>query len=186
MNDKDLNAILQRLDALESKEAIRQLSIDYGIANDEHDVERLLALFTDDIAFESPRSNMVANGKDALRDMYVRTFKTRGPSFHWTHDITVTLNPENPDKATGLVLSHAETSPGETPSVAAMRYVDDYRREDGIWLFARREIRFLYYVPVTEYAERLTQRQRVKLGDTYHDADYPESLPPWIEFASTE
>jgi hypothetical protein len=63
-----------------------------------------------------------------------------------------------------------------------MRYTDDYRRENGVWRFAQRVIRFLYYVPVTEYATVLNERKRLTLRGERVDADYPESLAAWQAF----
>ena len=87
------------------------------------------------------------------------------------------------DRATGLVLSHAETTPNGVVSIAAMRYSDDYRREpDGQWRFAKRVIAFLYYVPATEYTQGLNHPDRVVMGGNRLKADYPEALPAWQAF----
>ena len=178
----DLNELMSRLDQLESKDAIRALCTSYAVACDEHDMPRLMGLFTKDACFGAPNGSMVAQGLDAIEAMFIETFKNRGPAFHWTHDIVVTVDESDPDKATGLVLSHAETSPNGVVSLAAMRYSDEYRRDQGSWQFARREIAFLYYVPATEYAVGLNQANRVVIGDQRMPADYPESLPQWQSF----
>ena len=178
----DMTDILNRLDRLESKDAIRELCTAYAIACDEHDMDRLMSLFTEDACFDAPNGAMVADGRQAIEDMFIRTFKIRGPAYHWTHDITVAIDANNPDQATGLVLSHAETSPSGVVSIAAMRYVDDYRREDGRWLFAKRVIHFLYYVPAAEYTTGLNETHRVVMGGERFPADYPEQLKPWLDF----
>ena len=176
--------LVRRLDELESREAIRELITAYGIANDDHDVPRLADLFTEDAEFSAPNSNMVANGRAAIEAMYINTFKTRGPSFHWTHDVTITMSKTDPDHATGLVLSHAETCPNGVASIAAMRYNDEYRRAaDGIWRFAKREILFLYYAPVSEFNNVLNQTDRVYRGNDKFPADIPENLETWQSFA---
>ena len=146
----DLDQILARLDRLESKDAIRELATAYAIACDEHDMPRLTSLFTEDAEFDAPNGAMVAKGKAEIVSMFERTFKIRGPAYHWTHDITISFDESDKDRATGLVLSHAETSPNGVVSIAAMRYADEYARESGQWRFARREIQFLYYVPAAD------------------------------------
>jgi len=178
----DTTDILIRLDRLESKDAIRELATTYAMACDEHDMPRLMSLFTDDACFDAPNGRMVADGKDAIRELFERTFKIRGPAYHWTHDITVEIDAADSNKATGLVLSHAETTPNGVVSVAAMRYYDDYRRENGSWMFAKRVIHFLYYVPATEYTDSLNQQRRVVMGDERMAADFPEQLPAWLAF----
>jgi uncharacterized protein (TIGR02246 family) len=178
----ELEQIRYRLDRLESKDAIRELATAYAIACDEHDMSRLTSLFTDDACFDAPNGSMVANGKQAIVTMFENTFKIRGPAFHWTHDITVQFDTNDPDIATGLVLSHAETTPNGVVSIAAMRYADQYRREQGKWLFAKRVIHFLYYVPAAEYTRGLSEENRVLIGDQRLTADYPERLPGWLAF----
>ncbi len=178
----DLQSLEARIDRIESRAAIGELVTAYAIACDEHDMPRLTDLFTTDACFDSPSGAMVANGREAIAAMFVELFKVRGPAFHWTHDRVVTFDDRDPDRATGLVLSHAETCPNDTVSLAAMRYHDDYRREHGRWRFARRVISFLYYVPVTEFAGALKDRNRLSIGGQRLPADYPETLAAWQAF----
>ena len=177
-----LDEILVRLDRLESKDAIRHLVTAYAVACDEHDMPRLTSLFTEDAVFDAPNGAMVARGREAIAAMFVETLKIRGPAFHWTHDVSVQIDPQDPDKATGLVYSHAETTPNGVVSLAAMKYFDDYRREAGQWRFAKRVISFLYYVPAVEYAQGLNSEHRVVIGTERLRADYPESLAAWQNF----
>ena len=174
--------ILARLDRLESKEAIRELVTAYALACDQQDMTWLLSLFTEDAEFGSPNGTMVSVGRDAISDMFIETFKIRGPAYHWTHDVTVTVDPNDPNLATGLVHSHAETSPNAVQSISAMRYEDVYRREDDKWQFAKRTISFLYYVPMNEHDGVLTRKDRVLMNGERYPADYPETLDGWQRF----
>ncbi|MBI1181386.1 MAG: SgcJ/EcaC family oxidoreductase [Alphaproteobacteria bacterium] len=178
----DLDKILDRLDRLESKDAIRGLVTAYAIACDEHDLPRLSSLFTDDATFSSSSGAVWVSGRDAIAAMFIETLKTRGPAFHWTHDVSVEIDPDDPDSATGLVYSHAETTPNGVVSLAAMKYVDGYRRADGRWRFSKRTVNFLYYVPFAEYGDGLNSEKRLFSGGERVPADYPESLPQWQEF----
>ena len=94
----------------------------------------------------------------------------------------MTITFDNADHAKGLVLGHAETSPDGVASVAALRYHDEYRREDGRWRYARRAIHFLYYSPMTAMPSVLNTTRRVTIGEERVNADYPESLPAWQAF----
>jgi len=115
--------------------------------------------------------------------LFEKTFKIRGPAYHWTHDVTLEIDTADPNRGTGLVLSHAETTPNGVVSIAAMRYQDDYRREsDGQWRFAKRVISFLYYVPASDYSQGLNHPDRVVMGGSRLKADYPEALPAWQAF----
>jgi len=181
-----LASLAARLDRLESKDAIRDIATAYAIACDEHDMPRLMDLFTVDACFDAPNGSMVAKGKAAIQTLFEKTFKIRGPAYHWTHDITIEIDPADPDRGTGLVLSHAETTPNGVVSIAAMRYQDDYRREsDGQWRFAKRVISFLYYVPAGDYSQGLNHPDRVVMGGHRLKADYPEALPAWQAFIKT-
>ena len=181
-----LASLAARLDRLESKDAIRDIATAYAIACDEHDMPRLMNLFTVDACFDAPNGSMVAKGKAAIQTLFEKTFKIRGPAYHWTHDITIKIDAADPDRGTGLVLSHAETTPNGVVSIAAMRYQDDYRREsDGQWRFAKRVISFLYYVPAGDYSQGLNHPDRVVMGGHRLKADYPEALPAWQAFIKT-
>jgi len=179
----DTTEILKRLDYLESREAIRQLITTYGIACDEHDMETLMNCFTEDAVYGSPNGAMVATGKSEIEDMFVNAFMVRGAGFHWTHDIMITMDDQNPDNASGLVCSHAETTPGGIHSIASMKYFDEYRRENGKWFFSKRSINMLYYVPVSEYPDSLKRINRVFMGEEWHPADFPESTESYQNFS---
>ncbi len=178
----DRYSLEDRIDRLESKDAIRALVTAYAIACDEHDMPRLLSLFTEDACLDSPSGAMVANGRDGIEEMFINTLKIRGPSYHWTHDVTVEIDAQDADRATGLVLCHAETCPNGVVSIAALRYADEYRREQGRWRFTKRVLTFLYYLPVTEFADGLAQEKRVFRGDERTAADFPQKLPAWQTF----
>jgi ketosteroid isomerase-like protein len=178
----ELGALVARIDRLESRHAISELVTAYAVACDDHDMTRLTGLFTSDAVLDSPSGGMIARGRAAIEAMFIELFKVRGPTFHWTHDHSVSFDDGDPDRATGLVLSHAETCPGQVVSLAAMRYHDEYRRERGRWHFAKRLNSFLYYVPVTEFAGALTDRNRLSIRGQRLPADYPETLACWQEF----
>ena len=174
--------IIARLERLESKEEIRELISKYAEACDQQDLESLEKLFTLDAEFDSPNGMLKSKGRQNIIDMYLEVFKTRGPSFHWTHDVRVTMDSEDKDLASGFVYSHAETTRDGIVSLAAMRYDDTYAKEDGLWKFSKRVIHFFYYVKTKDYVETLTSPLRVGTGDVNVAADIPESVPAWIEF----
>jgi hypothetical protein len=169
----------RRIQQLESRHAIAELVSSYAIACDEHDIAKLASIFTVDGVLDSPSKLLAANGRDEIKATFLRRYKIRGPSYHWTHDHKVVFDPNDPDRASGMVLGHAETCPNQETSIAAMRYEDDYQRVDGQWLFAKRLIKFLYYVPVTDYPNTLGTKLRLIVGGTRISADYPETLQTW-------
>lgn len=178
----DLASLERRIERLEARAEINELASAYAIACDEHDMPRLMSLFAPDATFDSPSKLLVANGIAEIEAMFIRMFKVRGPGYHWTHDHFVRFDAARPDTASGLVLSHAETCPNDEGSVAAMRYEDQYRRVDGRWVFARRVLNFLYYVPVEQYPQVFSGPLRITVNGNRMTADYPENLPAWQAF----
>ncbi|MBI2799104.1 MAG: nuclear transport factor 2 family protein [Gammaproteobacteria bacterium] len=180
----ELESLKARVDRLESRYAITDLVSNYASACDEHDMPRLVDLFTEDARFDSPSGAMVADNRAAIEKMFIELFKIRGPAFHWTHDVIVKFDDAQVNRATGRVYSHAETTPGDIVSLAAMKYDDEYQRQGTQWRFKKRVISFLYYVPVTEFASALNNPKRLTIRGTRMNADYPESLPSWQQFVA--
>ncbi len=178
-----IEALEARVERLEARAAIRELVTNYAVACDEHDIPRLQNLFTEDAVFKSPSSFLEATGREAITAMFIEVLKTRGPGYHWTHDLILEQG-EDPDTATGIVYSHAETTPNGVVSIAAMKYRDRYRRESGTRYFSEREIHFFYYVPMAEYIETLNQERRLYVGTEKRPADFPESAQSWKDFDS--
>ena len=118
----DTASLERRLDRVESRFAIQELVTAYCEACDEHDIPRLGALFTEDAVFDSPSGVLRSVGRDAIAEMFVGAFRVRGPGYHWTHDLTVGFDDDDPDRAHGLVASHAETCVNGVASLAAMKY----------------------------------------------------------------
>jgi len=177
-----IEELARRIDRLEARNAIAELVSAYAIACDEQDLPRLRELFTEDARFDSRNGRMVADGRDAVCELLERSLATRGPSCHWTHDLVIRPDVRDEDRASGVVYSHAETTPDAVASLAAFRYHDEYRRTDGVWRFRRREISYLYYLPGDEYPDGLGRELRVHAGGTVLPADYPEALPSWQAF----
>ncbi len=181
----DLENLTRRVEQLEARVEIAELVSGYAIACDEHDIERLRTQFAEDAVMDSPSKLLMAHGREEILAMYVRLFKIRGPGYHWTHDHFVRFDKAHPDRATGLVLSHAETCPDNEVSVSGMRYDDAYRKIDRRWVFQQRTLKFLYYVPVKDYAQALKGSVRVTMGGRRLEGDIPESTPAWQEFDRT-
>lgn len=88
---------------------------------DNCDVAALPELFTADAVVESSGGGMHAVGRDAVVELFLARFRVLGPSNHVTHDRIVAFDVADPDRATGLVPSHAEMQVSGEPMVAAIR-----------------------------------------------------------------
>ena len=171
-----------RIDRLESRFEIAELVGAYCSTCDSRDMLGMAAIFTEDIVMESSDGGMNSCGKDEVIAMFNRVLGIRGPGFHWTHDHTVKFDNDDPNLATGTVEAHAETSPNFVVSISALRYHDTYRREGGIWRFAKRSLTFFYYVPIAEFINRFKELERVLAPVGWRAADYPDKLDSWKEW----
>lgn len=153
---------------------IADLCAEYFIACDNQDVEHLAALFTDDIRITATNGMLTAVGLDAAIEIYRKMFSIRGPSYHWSHDRLIHFDDSNPDRATGVVFAHAETTPRGTASIAAIRYRDTYAKRPDRWQFSARTLDFLYYTPMVQFIERFPGELRVLGPEGWIPADLPE------------
>ena len=169
----------RRLDRLEARAEIAELCTNYCTACDDRDMALLESCFTEDVRLLSRDRLMDATGRAAAMAMFTRMLAIRGPAFHWTHDRIVRFDDADPDRATGLVLAHAETTPHGKASIAGIRYEDAYRREDGRWRFAARTLSFLYYMEMADFIAHFPTPERMGIGGAWRAADFPESLPTW-------
>lgn len=172
-----MSAESDRLRRLEDRLDIQQLQARYAIAIDDQDLDRVAALFAREGRFRSADGVMDASGQEAVCAQFRGRFAALRFGFHVTHDHLVELDPDDPDRATGIVSSHAEVVREGRPMIAAMRYADSYVRQDGAWCFADRCIRFSYYLPVDEYHAALPTRGRMRAYGDVRLADLPEGSP---------
>ncbi|MCL7466704.1 nuclear transport factor 2 family protein [Phaeovulum sp. NW3] len=175
--------ILQRIDRLESRNAILEIISKYCKACDDRDVPLLRSIFTEDAVVRSQDGMMEGVGIDRVMEVYRKRFEVLSISVHWTHDTVITFDDADPDKATGEVFCHAEAHRNGQTLVGSLRYIDEYRRETGVWKFARRTLKFLYYVPAHEYSEALGSKDRMRAYGDRRPADYPESFDCYSSWA---
>lgn len=173
-----------RVRRLEDRVAIDELIARYCLVMDNREVEAIAGLFTPDVHFCSADGVMDARGRQAAVEMFRGRFSVLGPSNHFTHDRIVEFDPGDPDRASGLVLSHAEMQRKGEPMLAAMRYEDAYRRHEGRWCFQARRLSFMYYVPTAQYLDALGPGlgTRMRAYDQPVPADWPEKLPSWQRY----
>jgi hypothetical protein len=122
----------QRIDRLESTEAIRQLAGKYSLSLDMRDLDAHVGLFAPDIRVgrdKVGREHLKAWVDSTLRDQFT------GTSHHLGQHIIEFIDP---DHAIGVVYSKNEHETGAEWVIMQMLYWDDYERIDGHWYFRRR------------------------------------------------
>jgi ketosteroid isomerase-like protein len=175
-------SVEQRLRRMEDRESLRTLVTRYGLAIDGRDMAVLADLFTRDAILDSADGTVRAVGREAIVAFYRERFAVLGPTFHFTHDHLVTLDPHNEDAAEGIITAHSESVLDGVPLWAALRYLDRYRRVEGAWQFAHRRLSFFYFLPVSEYLTSMGERLRKRVGAEPRAADWPEATSSWAAF----
>lgn len=173
-----------RIRRLEDRVEIGELIARYALVMDNRDLAAMPHLFTSDVVIRSQDGVMNVAGRDAAVAMFRERFKVLGPSNHFSHDRILFFDESDPDRATALVLSHAEMHRKGQPMLAAIRYHDTFRRDDGNWRFRERVLTFMYYVPTAQYLDALGNGlgSRNRAYDEPRAADWPESLPTWKDY----
>jgi hypothetical protein len=168
----------ERLDRLESLDAIRQLVAKYCLALDMRDLDALCGLFPEDVRVQRNTS-----GRRALKIWFDQTLREQ---FTGTAHVTGNhiIEFDDPAHARGLVYSRNEHETGDAWIIMTMMYWDRYERIDGSWLFRRRLPLYWYATdlnqpPVGENKMRWPDRQPYEGG-------YSRFWPSWQEFWSAD
>jgi ketosteroid isomerase-like protein len=166
----------ERIERLESIERIRWVTARYCSALDERDLEAFAALFADDAELVGTR--VTARGPEEItRGILNIVDKWTGPTIHFIGNQSVELDPDDPDRATGLLYCRAEHEFGDRWPVQLLRYKDVYVRRGGQWLIGRREAQSWY---ASDLLERPVGPQKVRWGDSpAADAVLPEAWPSY-------
>lgn len=168
--------VAERIRRIEDRIELSDLVARYGRLVDDRDVEGLRSLYTVDAVFDSV--NGPVEGRDEVVDYYLERMRLFGPSFHVPHSQTVEF--AGVDEATGIVTAHAELGMEDGAFWVALRYHDQYRREDGVWRFRRRQVQQLYAMPLRELVDDMVATRRKRWPNTPPAvAELPESLDSW-------
>ncbi|WP_326599982.1 nuclear transport factor 2 family protein [Rhodococcus sp. PD04] len=146
-----LDAILHRLDVLESREAITGLMVDYMAATDSKADKgiKVARLFTEDGAWESvgPHGNpgWAAVGHEALTKKFDRNVERMPFSAHFVTNPSIDLDG---DVARGrFMYFQACTYRADQPLWIAGSYDNDFRRVDGKWLISYMRVHNFFTTP---------------------------------------
>lgn len=170
----DQTTLEQRLDRLESTEAIRQLAGKYSLSLDMRDLDAHVSLFAPDIRVGGGRT-----GRDQLKSWVDDTLRHQftGTSHHLGQHIIEFIDADN---AIGVVYSKNEHETGDEWIIMQMLYWDDYQRIDGEWFFRRR-------LPCYWYATDLNKppiggKKMRWPGRERYDGSFHALFPSWNKF----
>ncbi|WP_016691768.1 nuclear transport factor 2 family protein [Rhodococcus rhodochrous] len=160
--DRDrLDTLTHRLARLEDRARIQDLIAAYAIAVDDRDLDALVSMFTE--GGEFVRSGVTSRGRDAIRAFYRGAMDRYVLTLHQPLSDLISLDG---DHARGLLTGRAELALDGTLVLASYRYADEYVRRGEGWLFARRDLRFHYAVPVDELNDGICADERIRWPGT--------------------
>ena len=157
MNEERVSELEGRIQLLEDKDNIRELTVRCGTCIDYRDPVGLRSVFTEDVRFYSKNGSLDLHGVDETVDFLTSQLnEVSKRSLHVQHGHVVDLDLENPDLATGTQFGHSEgvaQDPGVGVRLAAVRYEDVYRRVEGHWKINERCVSFFYQVEASNYLQ---------------------------------
>lgn len=138
----------QRLEALETRMALVDLTSDYCHGFDKRDLDRFMAIWWEDAVWEigPPFGNFEGHAgiTHAVVDIL---WPAWAMSTHYTTNQRFAA--EGPGAMTGVcdVYCIGNTSDGQAQTVAAT-YFDSFTRRDGVWKIARRRVTMQHFSPL--------------------------------------
>lgn len=131
---------------LEDRIAIRDLFDAYAHHADRRDAHAQAALFTEDTRFTvfmdgtGSDPTYVLHGKDALLPVFedLRRYEV---TTHFNGQSRIDLQDDSATGESYTLAHHVWTENGTRMlMIASLRYIDEFRRSDGRWLFAARDL----------------------------------------------
>ena len=170
----DLDARVARLEAIEE---IRQLPARYALALDQRDVRALVALFVDDV-----RTGDGRQGRAALAEWFDPVLRPYATTFHLIGNHVIDLDPDDPDRASGIVYCRPEHEVGDLWVVMPMQYWDRYERREGHWFFRSRSPKVFYAADVLEHPLQVPDRFNFPGNPMIDRAELPGRWETWQTF----
>lgn len=125
-------------------EEIRQLAAKYAFYTDAKDIDALVGLYVPDV-----RISRSLAGREALHGLMTEALRGVGITFLNVGTHLIEPDPDDEDKATGVVYCKAEIQDGGRDSDRwihhAIQYHDVYERRDGRWYFGANRKHYLVY-----------------------------------------
>lgn len=139
----------QRLDWLETRLALQDLTSDYCLGFDKREMARFIAIWWPDAVWEigPPFGNFVGH-EGVIHAVEDILWPAWGTSTHYTTNLRLTR--VNDDVVEGIcdVYCIGNSSEGQAQTVAAT-YHDRFERRGGVWKIARRKVTMHHFSPLT-------------------------------------
>jgi len=143
-----IDRLLQRVDELESRAALRDLVTDYCLGFDNHDWDRFIGIWHPDAVWEIGPPFGTFNNHEGIREA---VYDILYPLWRETHHLTsnLRLNFDDPDHARGVCnVDCMGATADDVVQMISATYTDDFERREGVWKIARRNVVIHYFNPV--------------------------------------
>jgi ketosteroid isomerase-like protein len=148
INEGVVNELLQRIDRLESRQAMRDLVTDYCQGFDRGDFDRFLSIWWEDCVWDiGPPFGAFAGHagiEKAVREVL-------WPVWRETHHLTSNLKLafEDADNARGECdVDCMGATRDDVVQMISATYRDHFQRRNGVWKIARRDVTIHYFNPI--------------------------------------
>jgi 3-phenylpropionate/cinnamic acid dioxygenase small subunit len=143
-----IDALLGRVDELESRAALRDLVSDYCLGFDNHDWDRFISIWHDDAIWEIGPPFGTFIGHEGIREAVVEVLY---PVWRETHHLTsnLRLSFSDADHAHGVCnVDCMGATADDIVQMISATYTDDFERREGVWKIARRNVVIHYFNPI--------------------------------------
>jgi hypothetical protein len=145
-----LHSLDERLDALESQQAIARLVAEYAHGFDGRDVGRFMAIWHEDAMYDLAEFGGRRDGLDAIGAAVDELWAAFPGTHHWMVNLAIDVDGDR-----GAGACHALVFPvdaDEQVDAVALTYEDAFERRDGRWGFVERRVLLHHVVPLATRA----------------------------------
>ena len=143
-----IDALVRRIDELESRAALRDLVTDYCLGFDNRDWDRFIAIWHPDAVWEIGPPFGTFNGHDGIHEA---VFDILYPLWRETHHLAsnLSLTFDDPDHARGVCnVDCMGATLDDVVQMIGATYSDDFERRNGVWKIAKRHVTIHYFNPI--------------------------------------
>lgn len=170
-----IEALLAKIDRLESMQQLRELPHRYAMAVDARNIDAYLDCFIPDVD-----CGRRGKGREAFRPFVEAAVRNFYRSVH--HVVGHVIDSLEGDRAAGRVYGRCEHEVGDKWIVQANIYFDEYERRDGQWYFVRRDEDFFYSADLLERPQEAGFERWPGLVPRHNFSMMLDRHDSWLEF----
>ena len=147
-DDALVQQLLERIDRLESRQAMRDLVTDYCQGFDNGDFERFLSIWWEDCIWDigAPFGRF-----DGHAGIHKAVKEVLWPVWRETHHLSSNLRIDFQDADNARGVCDCDCMGATRDNVVQMisaTYTDHFQRRNGVWRIARRDVKIHYFNPI--------------------------------------